>query len=95
MPPAKYFCDIIVELTAKRRFQSYSAFWKRQDLTQAENLLRGTDWDKYMCMEKGEIAHFDQKKGHNRWCPDPQHLTVVALWVKSNAMSTGSFVDLV
>ncbi len=64
-------------------------------MTQAENLLRGTDWDKYICMENGEIAHFDQKKGHNRWRADPQHLTVLALWVNSNAMSTDRFVELV
>jgi len=57
---SKHFCDIILELTAKRRFQSYSAFWKRQDLTQAEHFLRGTDWDKYICMGTGEIAHVEE-----------------------------------
>ena len=57
------FFDIVVELTTKRRFQSYSAFWNCQGLTQAENSLSGTDWHKYMCMEKGETAHYDQKKG--------------------------------
>ena len=55
LPQATHFCGIIVELAAKRRFQSYSAFWQRQGMTQTEQSLSGTDWDKYMCMEKGEI----------------------------------------
>ena len=84
-----------MELTAKGRFESYSAFWKCQDFTQYENLLRGTDRVKYFLHGEGCNAHFDQKKGHNRWCADPQHLTVVALWVNSNAMSTYSVVELV
>ena len=35
-------CNIMVELTAKRRFQTYSGFWKRTELTEAEKLLCGT-----------------------------------------------------
>ena len=54
-------CGIIVELTAKRRFQCYSAFRKRPDLTQAEKLLLGTGWDAYISLKKDEIAHYDQK----------------------------------
>ena len=29
-----------------------------QDLTQVENSLNGTYWDKLICMERGEIAHW-------------------------------------
>ena len=83
-------CDIIVELTAR-----YSALRNGPDLTQVEQWLLGTGRDAYICMKKGAIAHYHQKQGQNRWCEAPRQMTVVALWVNVNAMSTDSFVELV
>ena len=85
----------MVELTAKRRFQTYSSFWKRTELTEAEKLLCGTFWDEYICTTLGAIAHFDSSKGHNRWSTNPHHVTVVALWANLDAMTTDNFVELV
>ena len=63
--------------------------------TQVELWLLGASLDEYICMKKGEIAHYDQKKGQNCWRADSLQLTAVALWANENAMSTDSFVELV
>ena len=42
----------------------------------------------------GQLAHVDGSEGHNRWGVDPRHMTVVALWVNFNVMSTDSFIEL-
>ena len=89
----KNSCNIMVELTAKRRFQTYSSFWKRPEITKVETSLSGTYWDECVCMTLGQLAHCDGSKGHNRWGADPRHLTVVALWVNLNALLTGSFFE--
>ena len=78
----------------RRLPQTYSSFWKRPDLTKAEKSLSGTYWDEYVCMTLGQLARFDGSAGHNRWGADPRHLTVVALWVHLNAISTDSLIEL-
>ena len=45
----KNSCNIMVELTAKRRFQTYSSLWKRPDITKVEKSLSGTYCDEYVC----------------------------------------------
>ena len=42
-------CNILVELTAKRRFQTHPSFWKCPDLTKVEKSLSGTYCDEYVC----------------------------------------------
>ena len=85
-------CGIMVELTAKRRYQTYHDFsdrWKKGELTPQElahgDDLCGTTWNKFVRMERGDIAHY-YEKGHNRWSASPFHLTVVALWVSRTAL---------
>ena len=81
----------MVELTAKRRFQVYHDPCNRwesqrtpQELAHGDDLC-GTTWDKFVSMELGEIAHYDQK-GHSRWSASPSRLIVVALWVSRTAL---------
>jgi hypothetical protein len=85
-------CGIMVELTAKRRYQAYHDFsdrWKKGELTPQElahgDALCGTIWDEFVSMEVGDVAHYDVR-GHNRWSASPFHLTVVPLWVSRTAL---------
>ena len=61
----KNSCNIMVELSAKRRFQTYLSFWKRPDLTKVEKSFSGTYLDEHVCMALGQFAHFDDSKGPN------------------------------
>ena len=75
--------------TAVSDLQNLLRALEEGELTPAElahsDALCGTRWDEFVCMEVGDIAHYDQK-GHNRWSASPAHLTVVALWVSLTAL---------
>ena len=40
--------------------------------------MSGTYGDEHVCMTLGQLANFDDSKGHNRWGADPRHLIEVA-----------------